>query len=42
MTMYEMEYGAPVELRDGTVLVVYGSQPTSSTTNSDIKGCILS
>ena len=32
-----MEYAAPVELRDGRVLFVYGVQPTSSTTNSDIK-----
>lgn len=36
-TMNEMEYGAPIELLDGRILVVYGSQPTSSSTNSDIK-----
>jgi hypothetical protein len=41
-SMYEMEYGAPVQLADGTVLVVYGYQPTSAITNSDIKGCVLS
>jgi hypothetical protein len=41
-TMFEMEYGAPVELLDGTVLVVYSSQPTSSITNADIMGVVLS
>jgi hypothetical protein len=39
---FEMEYGAPVELLDGTVLVVYSSQPSSSITNADIMGAILS
>ncbi len=36
-TMYEMEYGATVELLDGRLLVAYGYQPSSATTNSDIK-----
>jgi Neuraminidase (sialidase) len=40
-TMFEMEYACPVELLDGRVLMVYGSQPTSSTTNSDIKQAYL-
>lgn len=40
-TPYEMEYGCPVELRNGTVLVVYGYQPTSSATNSDIKQVVV-
>ena len=41
-TMYEMEYGGPVELLDGRVLVVYGYQPSSATTNSDIKQVYVS
>jgi hypothetical protein len=36
-TMNEMEYGCPVEMRDGRILVVYGYQPSAATTNSDIK-----
>lgn len=36
-TMFEQEYGAPVELSLGSYLVVYGSQPSSSISNSDIK-----
>lgn len=36
-TMFEMEYGCPVQTLDGRYLVVYGSQPTSALTNSDIK-----
>jgi hypothetical protein len=36
-TMYEFEYGCPVEMRDGRVLVVYGVQPTGSTSDSNIK-----
>ena len=36
-TMYQMEYGCPVQLLDGRLLIVYGSQPTSSITNADIK-----
>lgn len=35
-SMYEMEYGAPVELLDGRVLVAYGYQPSSAITNADI------
>jgi hypothetical protein len=41
-SMYEMEYAAPVQLLDGRVLLVYGAQPTSAITNSDIKASILS
>jgi hypothetical protein len=33
----EMEYSCPVEKTDGTVLIVYGDQPTATITNSDIK-----
>lgn len=40
-TMYESEYAYPVELTDGRVLIVYGFQVTSATTNSDIKGVVL-
>ena len=36
-TMYEMEYGYPIELALGSYLIVYGYQPTSSTTVSHIK-----
>lgn len=36
-TMTESEYVCPVELSLGSYLVVYGSQPSSSTSNSDIK-----
>jgi hypothetical protein len=36
-TMTEFEYGCPVEMRDGRVLVVYGEQPTGSTSDSNIK-----
>jgi hypothetical protein len=36
-TMYEMEYGSPIELLDGRMLVVYGYQPSSATTNADVK-----
>lgn len=35
--MFEMEYGCPVELSLGSYLIVYGTQPTSSISNSDIK-----
>jgi len=41
-TMYEMEYGSPIELLDGRILVVYGYQPSSATTNSDIKQVYVS
>jgi hypothetical protein len=34
---YTMQYGCPVEMIDGRILVVFGDQPTSSETNSDIK-----
>jgi BNR repeat-like domain len=37
----QMEYGCPLELLDGRVLVVYGDQPTASLTNSDIDQRIL-
>lgn len=36
-TMTQSEYGAPVEIAGDRILVVYGSQPTSALTNSDIK-----
>jgi hypothetical protein len=36
-TMYEQEYSSLVEMRDGRILTVYGHQPTSAYTNSDIK-----
>lgn len=36
-TMFQSEYGAPIEIPDDRILIVYGSQPTSSLTNSDIK-----
>lgn len=29
-SMTEMEYGTPVEKEDGTVLVIYGSQPSAA------------
>jgi hypothetical protein len=41
-TMTAMQYGCPVEKTDGDVLVVYGSQPTSSISNSDIDKVTLS
>jgi hypothetical protein len=42
-SMYEMEYGCPVEaLEGGKVHVIYGAQPSSALTNSDIKHCLLS
>lgn len=41
-TMTQMEYGAPIEKLDGTVLVVYGSSPNPAGTNSDIKSAVLS
>ncbi len=34
---YEMEYGAPIELLDQRLLVLYGDQPSSALTNADIK-----
>lgn len=41
-SMYEMEYGAAVDtLTPGTTLIVYGSQPTSAITNSDIKQILV-
>lgn len=40
-TMLEMEYGCPVDLLDGTMLVVYGYQPSAAITNSDIKQIIV-
>lgn len=40
-TMFEMEYGGAVELDNDKALVVYGSQPTSSTTNSDMKQVVI-
>ncbi len=40
-TMFESEYGCPIDLLDGTILVVYGYQPSSSITNSDIKQIIV-
>lgn len=40
-SMYEMEYGCPVELSEGSYLVVYGYQPTSAITNSDIKQVVV-
>lgn len=41
-TMYEMEYGCAVDLTTpGESLVVYGYQPTSSVTNSDIKQVVV-
>lgn len=40
-TMNEMEYGCPVRLNDGRILVVYGYQPTSAITNADIKQVYL-
>lgn len=42
VTMFEMEYACPLQLRDGRVLLVYGSQPSSGTTNCDIKSALLS
>jgi hypothetical protein len=36
-TMYEQEYSALVEMRDGRILTVYGYQPAAPYTNSDIK-----
>lgn len=41
-SMYQSEYGAAVQLADGRLLIVYGSQPTSATTNSDIKQAYVS
>jgi BNR repeat-like domain/SPRY domain len=40
-TPFEMEYGSAVELPDDEVLVFYSSQPTSSTTNADLKRAVL-
>lgn len=40
-SMFENEYAAPVELAEGSYLVVYGYQPTSSTSNSDIKQVLV-
>lgn len=40
-TMYEMEYGCPIDVSGGRILVVYGSQPTSSISNSDIRQIYL-
>lgn len=37
LTPYEMEYADAVQLLDGRILGVEGYQPTSSTSNSDIK-----
>lgn len=42
LTPYEMEYGCPIELLDGRILVVYGYQPASAITNADIKQVYLS
>lgn len=36
-TMYEMEYGCPLDTLDGRLVIHYGYQPTSSISNSDIK-----
>lgn len=45
-TMYESEYGCPIPISDAAsgrprVLLVYGYQPSSAITNSDIKKVIL-
>lgn len=39
--MTEMEYGKALELPDGRLFVVYGSQPSGSTSNADIKGTFV-
>lgn len=40
-TPFEMEYAYPVELSEGSYLVVCGYQPTSSDSNSDIKQVLV-
>lgn len=40
-TMYEMEYACPIPRSDGKTLLVYGSQPTSSTSVSNLKTALL-
>lgn len=40
-TMNESEYGYPIETALGSYLVHYGSQPTSSTSNADIKQVVV-